>query len=69
MGIGKGKNPKTHLMKLALQAKLSKKWIDAFIDQMSTSLNRWHLLDENRVLGLANVELVARALVKIGRIY
>jgi serine/threonine-protein kinase HipA len=63
MVMGEGRNPKiSHLLKLGLDAKLSKKLIDEIIDQTKTSLNRWTHLAKNHDVTKANIELIAKAI-------
>ncbi len=63
MVMGEGRSPKiSHLVKLGVDAKLSKKLIEEIIGQTKSSLDRWTDLARNHHVTKANIELVAKTI-------
>jgi len=61
--MGEGKNPSIkHLLKLGMEAKLSKKLIDEIIGQTQDALARWSLLAKNHHVTTSNIALVDAAI-------
>jgi serine/threonine-protein kinase HipA len=63
MVIGEGRHPKiSHLVKLGLEAKLSKKLIEEIIDQTKSALVHWTDLAKNHNVTNVNLELIKKAI-------
>ncbi|MDY3345665.1 type II toxin-antitoxin system HipA family toxin [Riemerella anatipestifer] len=65
MVVGEGKNiTRNHLIKLGLEAKLSKEFIDTVFEQVHSSLNDWANLSKNFGVSNSNRELIQKAISK-----
>lgn len=65
MVMGEGKNPTvSHLVKLGLEAGLSKKFIDEVIGQTKYALDRWKYLSKDHNVTKESVELVEKTIKK-----
>lgn len=63
MVMGEGKNPGvSHLLKLGLEASLSKKLIEEIIDQTKSALGRWEYLSKNYNVSKINIGLVLNSI-------
>lgn len=64
MVAGEGRNPTIkHLIKLGIEAKLSKGVIESIIDQTKQALNRWKYLGEQYKITDAHIKLIADRIV------
>ncbi len=65
MVMGEGKNPSiSHLMKLGLEAQLSKKLIEDVIKQTISALNEWESLGKRYEVSNSNITLVKKSILK-----
>ena len=65
MVMGEGKNPTiAHLVKLGLDAKLSKPFIEAALEQTKISLRRWRDLSNEHGVSKTNIELIDKSISK-----
>jgi serine/threonine-protein kinase HipA len=66
MVMGEGRNITIkHLVKLGLEAKISKELIDQIIEQTAESLSKWVRLSKDYGVSKSNIELINRALIKL----
>ncbi|WP_028296841.1 type II toxin-antitoxin system HipA family toxin [Olivibacter sitiensis] len=64
MVMGEGKNPAIRdMVKLGLEAKLSKRLIEEIIEQTKSALARWEYLSKNYNVNKVNVELVLNSML------
>lgn len=65
MVLGEGKNiTREHLLKLGLEAKLSKVFVENVIEQTQTALSDWTNLSKDFGVSKASIEIIQKALVK-----
>lgn len=63
MVMGEGKRPSTHdLIKLGLEAKLSKKLIEEIIEQTKDALSKWRHLSKDHNVGKSHIELIRKSI-------
>ena len=66
MVMGEGRNITIeHLVKLGLEAKISKELIDQIIEKTAESLSKWIRLSKDYGVSKSNIELINRALIKL----
>ena len=66
MVMGEGRNITIeHLVKLGLEAKISKEMIDQIIEKTAESLSKWIRLSKDYGVSKSNIELINRALIKL----
>ena len=66
MVMGEGRNITIeHLVKLGLEAKISKELIDQIIAKTAESLSKWIRLSKDYGVSKSNIELINRALIKL----
>ena len=66
MVMGEGRNITIeHLVKLGLEAKISKELIDQIIEKTRNSLSKWNYLANIYGISKSNIELINRALIKL----
>ena len=66
MVMGEGRNITIeHLIKLGLEAKISKELIDQIIEKTRNSLSKWNYLANIYGISKSNIELINRALIKL----
>ena len=66
MVMGEGRNITIeHLVKLGLEAKISKELIDQIIEKTRNSLSKWNYLANIYGVSKSNIELINRALIKL----
>lgn len=66
MVMGEGRNITIeHLVKLGLEAKISKELIDQIIEQTAESLSKWIRLSKDYGVSKSNIELINRAIIKL----
>ena len=54
-----------HLVKLGIEAKISKELIDQIIEKTAESLSKWIRLSKDYGVRKSNIELINRALIKL----
>lgn len=66
MVTGEGKNPTIkHLVKLGLEAKLSKRLVESIIDQTRYALSQWERLSTEYGIDKVNMELISKMITKL----
>ena len=66
MVMGEGRNITIeHLVKLGLEAKISKELIDQIIEKTAESLSKWIRLSKDYGVSKSNIKLINRALIKL----
>ncbi|MCH7402025.1 type II toxin-antitoxin system HipA family toxin [Belliella kenyensis] len=66
MVMGEGRNPRiSHLLKLGIEAKISKEKIDNIIEQTVDAVNNWENLAKNYGVSQSNISFISKAIKKI----